>query len=101
VAHFIVLKDLAELATNVIRNARSHWKVTKDKLTVDNMLEHLRPLVPTTVQSIVEKNPEAPGAGKRDVEVMILFLDIAGTRESVKRRRESRSSPSWPCTIAD
>lgn len=88
-ADLVVLQDLAALATNVIRNARSHWKIAKDKLTVDKMLEHLRPFVPATVQSIVEKNPEAPELGKRDIEVTVLFLDIAGyTRISETQTRE-------------
>lgn len=73
-----LLKDLAELARNVIRNARGHWKVTQEKLTVDRILGHLQPFVPSTVKKIVEKNPSAPDLGKKDTDVTILFLDVAG-----------------------
>ncbi|MFH0824014.1 MAG: adenylate/guanylate cyclase domain-containing protein [Pseudomonadota bacterium] len=74
----MVLQDLAELATNVIRNARGHWKMAQDKLTIDSVLKHIRPFVPETVQRIVEKNPDAPELEKRDMDVTVLFLDIAG-----------------------
>jgi class 3 adenylate cyclase len=74
----VTLTDLAELASNVIRNARGHWKMARDKLTVDRILHHLRPFVPATVQRIVEKNPDAPGLDKKDTEVSVLFLDVAG-----------------------
>jgi len=84
----IVLQDLAELATNVIKNARDHSKMAKAKLTLDSMLKHLRPFVPETVQRIVEKNPDEPELGKRDMEVTVLFLDIAGyTRMSETQTR--------------
>ncbi len=73
-----ILQDLADLASNVIRNAKGHWKISQEKMTVDSMLKHLRPFVPSTVQKIVEKNPDAPRFEKRDIEVTVLFLDIAG-----------------------
>jgi class 3 adenylate cyclase len=74
----VLLQDLVQLASNAIINARSHWKMSQEKLTVNHILEHLRPFVPETVQRIVEKNPSAPSLGKREVDVSILFLDIAG-----------------------
>jgi len=84
----IVLQDLAELASNVIKNAKGHWKIAQDKLTVDSMLKHLRPFVPATVQRIVERNPDAPELEKKDIEVTVLFLDIAGyTRISETQTR--------------
>ncbi len=85
----VILKDLAELASNVIQNARGHWKIAQEKLTVDTILKHLRPFVPSTVQKIVEKNPAAPDLEKRDADVSVLFLDIAGyTRISETHTRE-------------
>ncbi len=57
---FTLLKDLVELANNVIKNARSHWRMSQEKLTVDKILDHLRPFVPSTVQKIVEKDPIRP-----------------------------------------
>ena len=76
--HFLLLKDLVQLASNVIRNARNHWKMSQEKLTVDRILHHLRPFVPSTVQKIVEKDPAAPNLEKKDIDVTVLFLDIAG-----------------------
>lgn len=85
----ILIKDLTELATNVIINARQHWKIAQEKLTLDRILEHLRPFVPETVRSIVEKNPAAPSLEKRDVDISILFLDVASyTRISETFTRE-------------
>ncbi len=75
---FMLLKDLVELTTNVIKNARSHWRMSQEKLTVDRILMHLRPFVPSTVQKIVEKDPAAPDLEKKDVDVTVLFLDVAG-----------------------
>ncbi|MDQ7784427.1 MAG: adenylate/guanylate cyclase domain-containing protein [Desulfomonilaceae bacterium] len=86
---FVLLKDLVELAGNVIKNARSHWIMSREKLTVDKILQHLRPFVPSTVQMIVEKNPSAPDLEKKDVDVTVLFLDVAGyTRISETQSRD-------------
>ena len=74
----VLLQDLTELATNAIVNARDYWKMTQEKLTLDRILGHLRPFVPETVQRIVEKDPHAPSLEKRDVDVSVLFLDVAG-----------------------
>ena len=73
-----LLKDLADLATNAILNARQHWKMAKEKHTMDSILSHLKPFVPETVHRIVEKDPFDPSLKKRDVDISILFLDIAG-----------------------
>jgi len=74
----MLLNDLVQLASNVIRNAKSHWRMSQEKLTVDRILDHLRPFVPATVQKIVEKDPTAPDLEKKDVDVTVLFLDVAG-----------------------
>jgi len=74
----VLLKDLTKLAANALINARKHWKMSQEKLNMDQILTHLRPFVPETVQRIVEKDPSAPSLEKREVEVSILFLDIAG-----------------------
>jgi adenylate cyclase len=85
----ILLKDLADLAKNAIVNTRKHWKVEQEKLNLDHILVQLRPFVPETVQKIVEKNPIAPSLEKHDVDVSILFLDVAGyTRISETLTRE-------------
>jgi class 3 adenylate cyclase len=73
-----LLKDLAGLAANAILNARKHWKMAQEKLTMDSILEHLKPFVPETVKRIVEKDPFDPSLKKREVDLSVLFLDIAG-----------------------
>ena len=73
-----LLQDLADLATNAIVNTRKHWKMAQEKLNLDHILVHLRPFVPETVQKIVEKNPATPSLEKREGDVSILFLDVAG-----------------------
>jgi len=84
-----LLKDLADLATNAIINTRKHWMVAQEKLNLDHILVHLRPFVPETVQRIVEKNPIKPFLEKRDTDVSILFLDVAGyTRISERLTQE-------------
>lgn len=85
----VLLQDLSDLATNAIVNARDHWKVAQEKFTLDRILGHLRPFVPETVQKIVEKDPDAPLLEKQDIDVSILFLDVAGyTRISESLTRE-------------
>ncbi len=85
----VLLEDLARLATNAIVNARRHWQMAREKLSLDQILDRLRPFVPQTVQRIVEKDPEEPFLGKRDEDVSLLFLDVAGyTRISEALTRE-------------
>jgi len=85
----LVLQDLAEIAANVIENAQGHWRMAQEKITIDSMLKHLKPFVPSTVQKIVEKNPIAPGLEKKDADVSVLFLDVAGyTKISETQTRE-------------
>jgi class 3 adenylate cyclase len=74
----VLLRDLTHLATNAIVNARNHWKISREKMNMDRILTHLRPFVPETVQRIVEKDPASPHLGKKDMDVSILFLDVAG-----------------------
>jgi class 3 adenylate cyclase len=86
---FVLLRDLADLATNAILNARSHWKISQERLTLDNILKHIRPFVPETVHRIVERDPFAPVLDKRESDVSILFLDVASyTRISERLSRE-------------
>ena len=73
-----LLQDLADLATNAIINTRDHWKMAQEKVNLDQILHHLRPFVPETVKRIVEKDPSSPSLGKEDLDVSVLFLDVAG-----------------------
>lgn len=72
----VLLKDLTDLATNYIINARQHLKLAKEKLALHRIVEHLRPFAPATVQEIVEQHPNAPPMHKEDKDVSILFLDV-------------------------
>jgi len=81
--------DMTELASSIIKNARNHWEIAQDKLTAERILQHLRPFAPSTVQKIVDDNPETPSLEKRDIDVSVLFLDVAGyTRLSETLTRE-------------
>jgi class 3 adenylate cyclase len=73
-----LLKDLVDLTTNALVNTRKHWKMAQEKMNLDHILVHLRPFVPETVQRIVDRNPAMPSFEKRDIDVSILFLDVAG-----------------------
>lgn len=73
-----LLNDLGELVANVLRNARQHRRISQEKLTLDRILDQLRPFVPSTVQKILEKNPDTSSLDITDVDVTILFLDMAG-----------------------
>jgi len=85
-----LLKDLADLAANALVNTRKHWKVAQEKLNLDHILVHLRPFVPETVQRIVEKNPVTPFLEKRDTDVSILFLDVAGYTKISERLTQEK-----------
>lgn len=74
----LLLWDLADLASNAIKNAKKYWQISKEKLTADKILGHLMNFVPQTVMKIVERNPDAPGFEKRQRDVTILFLDVGG-----------------------
>jgi len=73
----VLLQDLVDLATNTIINAKNHSRTLREKLTLERILGHIRPFVPETVRRIVEKNPDAPSFQRTEVDVSILFLDIA------------------------
>lgn len=73
----VLLTDLVALATNTIVNAKKYSKMACEKLTLERILGHIRTFVPETVQRIVEKNPDAPDLKKADMDVSILFLDVA------------------------
>ncbi|MDQ7781309.1 MAG: adenylate/guanylate cyclase domain-containing protein [Desulfomonilaceae bacterium] len=73
----VLLKDLAELTTNAIINAKKHSLMRRDKLTLERILGHIRTFVPETVQRIVEKNPDSPLLDRTELDVSILFLDVA------------------------
>ena len=72
----VLLKDLTDLATNIIINARKHLRLAREKLALHRIVEHLRPFVPATVQEMVQEHPDKPSLQKQDKDVSILFLDV-------------------------
>ncbi|MBW2284365.1 MAG: GAF domain-containing protein, partial [Deltaproteobacteria bacterium] len=82
---FYFMKDLAEMAGNVILNAKRHWEVTQEKIRINQMLVHLSPFVPRSVRRLVEEDPEMLNKEKELREVTVLFLDLEGyTRLSTR-----------------
>lgn len=73
----VLLTDLADLTTNTLINAKKYSKMAQEKLTLELILGHIRPFVPETVQRIVERDPDFPALGHRQIDVSILFLDVA------------------------
>jgi class 3 adenylate cyclase len=73
----ILLGDLVELATNTIINGKKYSQMLKEKLTLERIMGHIKTFVPETVQRIVEKNPDAPELNRQDLDVSVLFLDVA------------------------
>jgi class 3 adenylate cyclase len=76
-SEIVLLQDLVDLATNTLINAKNHSRTLREKLTLERILGHIRPFVPETVRRIVEKNPDAPSFQRAEVDVSILFLDMA------------------------
>jgi class 3 adenylate cyclase len=73
----LLLTDLVELAANTIVSAKKYAEMAKEKLSLERILAHIQPFVPETVRKIIEKNPETPALEKHEIDVSVLFLDIA------------------------
>lgn len=73
----VLLKDLVEVTANAINNAKKYSRMASEKLSLERILGHIKPFVPETVQRIVEKNPDAPALSRQELDVSILFLDVA------------------------
>jgi len=85
----VLLEDLTNLAANTLINAKKYSGIARQKLTLERILTHIKPFVPETVHRIVEKNPEGPSLGKSELDVTVLFLDVADyTRISQTHTRD-------------
>jgi class 3 adenylate cyclase len=83
---FLLMEDMAETASNIIINAKEHWKMTEEKLKISNVLSNLTKFVPQSVRHMVEENPEALNLAKENMDVTVLFLDLENyTRLSASR----------------
>jgi class 3 adenylate cyclase len=84
-----LVRDLALLAANVIGNAKQRWQEAQQRLTLDRILERIKPFVPNTVRHVVERDRPVGDLANGDVDVTVLFLDVAGyTRISERLSRE-------------
>lgn len=88
---FLMVKDIAELAGNVILSAKRHWEVTREKLALGRALTSLAPFVPQTVRSLAESRPEDLAAAKEQREVTVLFLDLEGYTALCGRHGEAEA----------
>ena len=83
---FYLIKDISETAGNAILRAKTLWKITQEKMAINQMLSHLSPFVPHSVRQIVENDPELLNREKEKREVTVLFLDLEDyTRLNVSR----------------
>lgn len=78
---------------DVIKELQAKNKELESTLEKVRMLEyikhHLSKFVPCSVKDVIEENPQSPDLDKRDEDVTVLFLDIAGySKMSEKLERE-------------
>ena len=59
------------------KNAELRSALRKVEL-LENVKIHLSKFVPASVQRLIEQDPAAPALDKREQDVSVLFLDIAG-----------------------
>jgi len=63
----------------VLKETNAAWRTALRKVELlEHVKTHLGKFVPTSVLQIVERDPTAPALDKREQDVTILFLDIAG-----------------------
>jgi len=60
-----------------VKNKQIEATLKKVRL-LESIRDQLSKFVPSSVKSLIEKNPENPDLEKRDEDVTVLFLDIAG-----------------------
>ena len=75
---FYLIRDFAEILSDILLNAKLHWEMTQEKIRVSKMLDQMSPFVPESVRDIVRKNPEKLNQVKEEKEVSVLFLDLEG-----------------------
>jgi class 3 adenylate cyclase len=76
-----LLRLLVDQSAVALENPRA-CRALQDALRRVEILESIRgnlsKFVPRTVQRLIEQAPDAPALAKRDVDVSVLFVDIAG-----------------------
>jgi class 3 adenylate cyclase len=83
-----LLRTLASQSAVALEHARAYGALQAALRRVD-ILESIRAglskFVPRTVQQLIEQAPEAPELAKREVDVSVLFVDIAGYTRLAER----------------
>jgi class 3 adenylate cyclase len=76
-----LLRVLANQSAVALENARAYTALQAALRRVqilESIRANLSKFVPRTVQTLIEAAPEAPALAKRDADVSVLFVDIAG-----------------------
>jgi class 3 adenylate cyclase len=83
-----LLRTLGSQSAVALEHARAYGALQAALRRVD-ILESIRAglskFVPRTVQRLIEQAPDAPELGKREVDVSVLFVDIAGYTRLAER----------------
>ncbi|HEY7517127.1 MAG TPA: adenylate/guanylate cyclase domain-containing protein [Methylomirabilota bacterium] len=83
-----LLRTLASQSALALEHARAYGALQAALRRVD-ILESIRAglskFVPRTVQRLIEQAPDAPELAKREVDVSVLFVDIAGYTRLAER----------------
>jgi class 3 adenylate cyclase len=83
-----LLRTLASQSAVALEHARAYGALQAALRRVD-ILESIRAglskFVPRTVQRLIEQAPDAPELAKREVDVSVLFVDIAGYTRLAER----------------
>jgi class 3 adenylate cyclase len=76
-----LLRSLVNQSAVALENAKAYTALQAALRRVqilESIRANLSKFVPRTVQSLIEEAPEAPALAKRDADVSVLFVDIAG-----------------------
>jgi class 3 adenylate cyclase len=76
-----VLRALANQSAVALENARAYHALEaalKRVQILESIRANLAKFVPRAVQDLIERAPEAPALSKREADVSVLFIDIAG-----------------------
>lgn len=95
-----LLRTLANQGAIAMTNARA-YRVLEDTNTalraalrkvelLEHVKTHLGKFVPAAVRQIVERDPTAPALDKRDQDVTVLFLDMAGYTSLSERLEQAQ-----------
>ena len=83
-----LLRTLASQSAVALEHARAYGALQAALRRVD-ILESIRAglskFVPRTVQQLIEQAPDAPQLAKREIDVSVLFVDIAGYTRLAER----------------